>query len=918
MNALVHSRTWLLLGWTMIHFLWIGVLLLVAAGALRLLLRRASPNIRYAVALLALVALAAAPAVVATIVAPRSLAVFEAMPAAVPDAMLEARTVQAGGLSEARPALHSPKPIVAAAADPALDLATVSAIARRAGRLGADYLPWLWIAGFPFTAIYLLAGISGAGRLRRRASIATEPALLAVLDRLAGELGVRGRAVIGLSVQVVAPIVVGFARPMILLPPVLLASWNPDELELILLHELAHVRRWDNLINLFQRVVEAVLFFHPAVWIVSRWVRLEREQCCDEIVLAHRDAPQKYAETLAALAVPGISPVHAAAAMANHQLVARIRNILNVEDRTMRFSTRSLLAVIGSIGLLATLLFIAGPLAADDQQKPAGSPPPSSNVKSERSDHQAALGAEGNSDINSGYQTQLLGANRILASAADGNVRKADLARQKRAWDYDQACGPPDTTQPGDYATAWASATPDGQREWLDVMFGGKIDGVALVVYENNAPGAIDCLWLLDEQGKTTGKHDVKDPTPTTASSGVSIFPLVAATHGVRIELDSEHVPGWNEIDAVGLLDKKGEIHWAKSAKGSSTYADVLDQGQVYPVQDLAIPVQDLYVTKFLFDSNAPQSTVAIDQAFQSDPEIRKLRSQIQELEQATRFTAITGDANQQELAKKRARRAQVRLSLLNEELEDRLAQLREQRAAAQTQDLQEKKVEEQTRIAAQQALAAEAQARANADQVEAARATAQAQLQAANENNRRLQDELVALKEQAEELRAVKERAEVRLDHADLAKPDTRERAENIVRHRLGDRAELGLEVETLANAKQRLVDVATRLGTELKELDSQAKRTDPFTPAEVLTTAKKLREELGQIAVTIKQLDKSLEDESTRAVARQDSMRNKAAAAAREDREALERIERLEKAVQELRHSQQGQQPRQSSPQQ
>jgi beta-lactamase regulating signal transducer with metallopeptidase domain len=67
-------------------------------------------------------------------------------------------------------------------------------------------------------------------------------------------------------------------------------------------HELAHLRRWDNLINLIQRIVESLLFFHPAVWWVSAWARLEREYCCDLIVVQRTGRPRAYVATLAALA----------------------------------------------------------------------------------------------------------------------------------------------------------------------------------------------------------------------------------------------------------------------------------------------------------------------------------------------------------------------------------------------------------------------------------------------------------------------------------------------------------------------------------------------------------------------------------------------------------------------------------------
>ena len=77
----------------------------------------------------------------------------------------------------------------------------------------------------------------------------------------------------------------GVIRPLILLPPAALCGWSVEQLEMVLLHELAHLRRWGNLINIVQRVVESLLFFHPVVWWLSGWLRLERELCCDRLVV---------------------------------------------------------------------------------------------------------------------------------------------------------------------------------------------------------------------------------------------------------------------------------------------------------------------------------------------------------------------------------------------------------------------------------------------------------------------------------------------------------------------------------------------------------------------------------------------------------------------------------------------------------
>ena len=91
--------------------------------------------------------------------------------------------------------------------------------------------------------------------------------------------------------RIAAPVLVGVVRPMILLPPAALGGWTIEQVEMALLHELAHIRRHDNLITLLQRLAESLLFFHPVTWWLSAWVSLERELCCDRLVVrAHRPA----------------------------------------------------------------------------------------------------------------------------------------------------------------------------------------------------------------------------------------------------------------------------------------------------------------------------------------------------------------------------------------------------------------------------------------------------------------------------------------------------------------------------------------------------------------------------------------------------------------------------------------------------
>jgi protein involved in polysaccharide export with SLBB domain len=160
-------------------------------------------------------------------------------------------------------------------------------------------------------------------------------------------LGVGRQVAIGMCDRIGAPLLIGIVRPMILLPVSVLAECSPEQIEMILIHELAHVRRCDILVNFVQRLIEAVLFFHPAIWWLSNWVRLEREQCCDSIVVANTSHAQLYAETLAAMALPGIATRQAALAMTDSHLVVRIRHILNIEEEAMNVSRKALLAAAG-------------------------------------------------------------------------------------------------------------------------------------------------------------------------------------------------------------------------------------------------------------------------------------------------------------------------------------------------------------------------------------------------------------------------------------------------------------------------------------------------------------------------------------------------------------------------------------------
>ncbi len=152
----------------------------------------------------------------------------------------------------------------------------------------------------------------------------------------------------------------------------------------------------------------------------------------------------------------------------------------------------------------------------------------------------------------------------------------AEKPRPVRSWGPEQAIGPPDTPAAGDFPTAWASLTPDGQDEWLLLEYAEPVVPAAILVHETYNPGALVRVTVYKLDGEEVEVWKGKDPTAQGAGKGVSeiAVDVLFKTNRVKIYLDSKAVTGWNEIDAVGVRDAGGKTHWATAADASSTYAD--------------------------------------------------------------------------------------------------------------------------------------------------------------------------------------------------------------------------------------------------------------------------------------------------------------------------------------------------------
>lgn len=294
-------------GWTLLHFLWQGVLIGIAWAAARGLLAREASGARYRLGLGALALLASTPL----------LTLARLWPAATtPDA--------AAAITDAATALAAPTVSAGDAAIQAL-------------------LPWLvalWLAGVGVLALRALREWHRLDRIVRRMASA-HAHIDAMLDAVKTRCGFAHRVRALVTAQVDTPMLIGWLRPVILLPAAVALGFPRQQVELILAHELGHLQRHDHLVNLLQTALETVLFYHPVVHWISRDVRNERELCCDRLVLRALDGrSHEYARTLAALEELRLATPMMPAATGG-ELLVRVQRIVGVPAAHSTIERRS-------------------------------------------------------------------------------------------------------------------------------------------------------------------------------------------------------------------------------------------------------------------------------------------------------------------------------------------------------------------------------------------------------------------------------------------------------------------------------------------------------------------------------------------------------------------------------------------------
>jgi len=336
MELFNETHIWMVaLGKTIVHSLWIGLLIM---GLLRLMLHHISakfPNVRYGISVSALLLL------ICSLIA-AFIIVYK--PTAPHDLFATGRTISPLSLN--------------------LLLDSSGRTLYKSTYLFSAF-SYLYLAGTVFMLFRFAVSLKYVRSLRRSDNeIAQE--WQTRFSRISRSLGIRRSIELLESHHVKSPLLIGFFKPAVIVPAGMITHLPLDQIECILMHELYHLKRRDHLVNIMQLFLEGILFYNPAVWIISSYIRNEREHCCDDKVIHSTNDPVIYARALMHIAeehqFSRLSP--GAVGSTKYQFSSRIRRILNRNNMktNMRDKVIALALMAGSvILLLAVSAFSAGP-----------------------------------------------------------------------------------------------------------------------------------------------------------------------------------------------------------------------------------------------------------------------------------------------------------------------------------------------------------------------------------------------------------------------------------------------------------------------------------------------------------------------------------------------------------------------------
>ncbi len=258
---------------TLLHFLWQGLLIALALKSSFSFVSSNKPQLRYALATVAMLTCLLLPIITFSIIYQPEVSLLSYSSNSILSADLTGVTSQQATLFGY------------------LELAEFSNL--------LPYLALLWLTTIAILASKLLIEIYSVNQLSQQGSVSPDADLLARFNELAVQINLPKLPQLLISLNVDVPMAIGWLKPVVLLPASMISGLNTAQLEMLILHELAHIRRHDYLVNFLQTLVETLLFFHPAVAWISKQMRNEREYCSDDIAVHHCGDAVAYAHTLA-------------------------------------------------------------------------------------------------------------------------------------------------------------------------------------------------------------------------------------------------------------------------------------------------------------------------------------------------------------------------------------------------------------------------------------------------------------------------------------------------------------------------------------------------------------------------------------------------------------------------------------------
>lgn len=298
------------IAWTLIHSLWIGLLFAAAAGIIVTLSKRSSARLRYHL-------------LCATLMAFVAVMIFTLCREIRINSNITATAAAAATLGPIRTIVQQS----GMARQLIVFLNQQSAI-----------IFLIWAVFFILKSIQLTGGVLYIHKIRTRNTIAVSAQWQQKLKEFCTKISISRPVTLLQSELVSVPVAIGWLKPVILVPVGMLCQLSPEQVESILLHELAHISRQDYLVNIMQGIVEAVFFFNPALLWLSSLIRQEREACCDDVVLAHINRKSDYLEALLAMG-SNTGKVNLAMSLSagSNQLKNRLKRMIYRENQKLSF-----------------------------------------------------------------------------------------------------------------------------------------------------------------------------------------------------------------------------------------------------------------------------------------------------------------------------------------------------------------------------------------------------------------------------------------------------------------------------------------------------------------------------------------------------------------------------------------------------